>query len=192
MREDSATTIMAISCCSASSCWLAARFRAARWLAAVSWLLSEIATAASDNSCLDAAPGSAASRTRMKTQRRSLKVTRARPGDNQRLLRRDPSQQGGDINYHSGALPHGAQVHRLLRRHVLLLLLPSLQYIGTFVLYRGTFVLCLIGRPKAHNFWHDPYLTRPNLIMGLDRHDPHYGPCLSLKSSPRTGLTRPI
>jgi hypothetical protein len=33
--------------------------------------------------------------------------------------------------------------------------------------YRCTFVLCLIGRPKTHNFWHDPYLARPNLIVGL-------------------------
>jgi hypothetical protein len=58
--------------------------------------------------------------------------------------------------------------------------------------YRCTFVLCLIGRPKAHNFWHDPYLARPNLIVGLGRHGPHCGPCLGLKSSPRAGLARPI
>jgi hypothetical protein len=58
--------------------------------------------------------------------------------------------------------------------------------------YRCTFVLCLIGRPKAHNFWHGPYLARPNLIVGLGRHGPHCGPCLGLKSSPRAGLTRPI
>jgi hypothetical protein len=33
--------------------------------------------------------------------------------------------------------------------------------------YRCTFVLCLIGRPKAHNFWHDLDLVRPNLIVAL-------------------------
>jgi hypothetical protein len=58
--------------------------------------------------------------------------------------------------------------------------------------YRCTFVLCLIGRPKAHNFWHDPNLARPNLIVGLGRHGPICGPCLGLKSSPRAGLARPI
>jgi hypothetical protein len=58
--------------------------------------------------------------------------------------------------------------------------------------YRCTFVLCLIGRPKAHNFWHGPYLARPNLIVGLGRHGPHCGPCLGLKSSTRAGLARPI
>jgi hypothetical protein len=55
-----------------------------------------------------------------------------------------------------------------------------------------TFVLCLIGRPKAHNFWHGPYLARPNLIVGLGRHGPYCGSCLGLMSSPRAGLAWPI
>jgi hypothetical protein len=58
--------------------------------------------------------------------------------------------------------------------------------------YRCTFVLCLIDRPKAYNFWHGLYLARPNLIVGLGWHDLHCGPCLGLKSSPRAGLARPI
>ena len=66
------------------------------------------------------------------------------------------------------------------------------QTITNSLAYRCTFVLCLIGRPKAHNFWHGPYLARPNLIVGLGRHGPHCGPCLGLKSSPRAGLARPI
>jgi hypothetical protein len=60
------------------------------------------------------------------------------------------------------------------------------------LLYMCTFVLCLIGRPKAHNFWHGPDLARPNLIVGLGRHGPICGPCLGLKSSPWAGLARPI
>jgi hypothetical protein len=58
--------------------------------------------------------------------------------------------------------------------------------------YRCTFVLCLIGRPKAHNFWHDPDLAWSNLIVGLGCHDPICGPCLGLKSSTRASLTQPI
>jgi hypothetical protein len=45
-------------------------------------------------------------------------------------------------------------------------------------------VLCLIGQPKAHNFWHGPSLARPNLIVGLGQHDPICEPCLGLKFKP--------
>jgi hypothetical protein len=58
--------------------------------------------------------------------------------------------------------------------------------------YRYTFMLCLIGRSKVHNFWYGSDLAWPNLIMGLGRHDLICGPYLGLKSSPRAGLTRLI
>jgi hypothetical protein len=58
--------------------------------------------------------------------------------------------------------------------------------------YRCTFVLCLIDRPKAHNFCHGPDLAWPNLIVSQGQHDPICGLCLGLKSSTRARLARPI